>query len=54
MGGWYVVYIIACVVNAVLASTVADLHLWDWEYWVWLLIPAIGYMSGWKRRDEED
>ena len=46
MSGWYVVYIIACIINAAMAVLVADLHFVDWQYWAWILIPSLAYVCG--------
>ena len=42
----YVLYIFMCILNAVMAVKVADLHLYDWQYWVWILIPGIVFGCG--------
>ena len=44
--GWFFLYIITCIANAILINTFTDLNIGDAAMWLWIIIPGIAYGCG--------
>lgn len=44
--GWFLLYLLTCVVNTVLIRIFTDLNVGDAVVWLWMIIPGIAYGCG--------
>ena len=50
MNAWYLLYLVACIINTYLLNNYADLGLSDTVFWIWFSVPILAYAAGreWK------
>ncbi len=56
MNGWYLLYVLAIIINAVLIGLHTDLTLGDVVFWIWSFVPFLAHTAGrewWDRGGEE-
>lgn len=52
--GWFLLYLIECVINTILIRTFTDLNVGDAVTWLWILIPGIAFGCGAKMYKKGD
>ena len=51
--GWYVVYLLMCVANALMCVS-QGFAINTWQFWVWTGIIALTFVSGASYKKKED